>query len=379
MSTAPNILHVDVRHVVPGFSLEVTFDSAGGITALFGRSGAGKTTLINIIAGLIHPDGGRISVDDQVLFDSHQGINLPPEKRRLGYVFQEPRLFPHLTVGQNLKFGSRYAVASPQPVTFDRAVDLLGLEHLLKRRPGLLSGGEKQRVAIGRALLAGPRLLLMDEPLANLDPARRDEVLSFVETLHHGTNIPIVYVSHNMEEIIRLADTAVLIAEGKIAATGPVEGVMSRLDLGPLTGRHNAGTVMAAQVDRHDPEHSLTCLRVPGGRIWVSRLELEAGAGLRVRVRARDVTLALDPPTKISTRNIFEGTVADIQTASNDPEVNVLLTLGEGGRLWSRITRRALSDLELAPGVKVYALAKSVALDSRALGHRTPVTRFREI
>jgi molybdate transport system ATP-binding protein len=379
MNTAPHILHVEVRRAVPGFSLEVAFDTAGGITALFGRSGAGKTTLINIIAGLVRPDAGRISVDDEVLFDDGRGIDLPPEKRRLGYVFQEPRLFPHLTVEQNLKFGVRYATASPHPVTFSRAVDLLGLGCLLKRRPGLLSGGEKQRVAIGRALLAGPRLLLMDEPLANLDPARRDEVLSFIETLHGGINIPIVYVSHNMEEIIRLADTAVLIADGKVAATGPVEEVMSRLDLGPLTGRHNAGTVMAARVDSHDSEHGLTCLRVPGGKVWVSRLKLDPGAGLRIRVRARDVTLALDPPTRISTRNIFEGTVADIRTASDDPEVNVLLTLGEGGRLWSRITRRALADLELAPGVKVYALAKSVALDSRALGHRTPITRFREI
>ncbi len=379
MSASPNSLQVDVRHTLPGLELDVAFNTAGGITALFGRSGAGKTTVVNIIAGLIRPLEGQVVANNQTLFDAQKGINLPPEKRRKGYVFQEPRLFPHLNVEQNLKFGCRYTNLDEQQVEFDQAVDLLGLDKLLKRRSELLSGGEKQRVSIGRALLSGPNFLLMDEPLANLDPARRDEVLSFVESLHDVIDIPIVYVSHNMEEIIRLADTAVLIADGHVAASGAVEDVMSRLDLGPLTGRHNAGTVMAARVDGHDSAHNLTCLSVAGGKVWVSQLELGLGTELRIRVRARDVTLALDPPTRISTRNIFEGTVDEIQTASDDPEVNVLLTLGEGGQLWSRITRQALAELKLGPGTRVYALAKSVALDSRALGHRTPVTRFREI
>lgn len=372
-------IRLRARRVVSGFTLDVEFQSVGGITALFGRSGAGKTTLVNMVAGLVRPDAGHITIAGEVLFDSETGIDVPPEKRQLGYVFQEPRLFPHMTVRKNLKFGMRYAGGRAHPVSFEQIVELLDLGALLDRRPGLLSGGEKQRIAIGRALLANPRLLLMDEPLANLDPGRRDEVLSFVETLHAAINIPIIYVSHNMEEIIRLADTAILMDEGRVAASGPVEDVMSRLDLGPLTGRHNAGTVMAAEVVGHDLPYGLTCLKVPGGKLWVSKLELDIGAELRVRVRARDVTLAIDPPTRISTRNIFEGTVADIQIVKNDPEVNVLLQLGDGGRLWARITQRALSDLELAPGVKVHALAKSVALDSRALGHRTGITRFREV
>jgi molybdate transport system ATP-binding protein len=375
---APRSLEISARRTLAGFSLDVDFHSGGGITALFGRSGAGKTSVINMIAGLLRPDAGRIAIDGAPLFDSHEGINVPTEQRRLGYVFQDPRLFPHMNVERNLKFGTRYAPPNPA-ITFDQVVALLGLSALLSRRPASLSGGERQRVAIGRALLANPRLLLMDEPLANLDPERRDEVLSFVEQLHDAVQVPIIYVSHNMEEIIRLADTSVLIADGRVAASGPVEEVMSRLDLGPITGRHNAGTVMKAEVDSHDVDYRLTCLRVPGGKLWVSQLEMSPGTALRVRVRARDVSLSLDPPQRISIRNIFEGTIAEIQNVDDDPEVNIRLALEDGGRLWARITQRALADLELKPGLKVYALAKSVALDSRALGHRAAVTRFREI
>lgn len=372
-------LHVRAHVAVPGFTLDVEFESTGGITALFGRSGAGKTTLVNVIAGLAQPDRGRVAVAGEVLFDSERQINVAPENRQLGYVFQEPRLFPHMTVARNLTFGMRYAKDRASAVSFDQIVDLLDLGRMLERRPIFLSGGEKQRVAIGRALLANPRLLLMDEPLVNLDPARRDEILSFIETLHGAVNIPIIYVSHNMEEIIRLADTAVLLADGKVAAAGPVEDVMSRLDLGPLTGRHNAGTVMPARISSHDPAYRLTCLTIPGGQLWVSQLNLDTGTDLRIRVRARDVTLAIDAPTRISTRNILEGTVADIQVAEGDPEVNVLLELADGGQLWSRITQQASDQLGLAPGIKVYALAKSVALDRRALGHRSGHSRFREI
>jgi molybdate transport system ATP-binding protein len=379
MNDAPqHSLVVNARLSLGNYSLDLDFTSGGGITALFGRSGAGKTTVVNMIAGLVRPDHGQIIVNGTVLFDSEQGIDVPPEKRRLGYVFQEPRLFPHMTVRRNLLFGTRYAPESVT-VSLEQIVDLLGLNALLNRQPGSLSGGERQRVAIGRALLANPRLLLMDEPLANLDPERRDEVLSFVEELHAAVHIPIIYVSHNMEEIIRLADTAILLGDGRVAAEGPVEEVMSRLDLGPVTGRHNAGTVMAAEVDNHDSEFNLTCLRVPGGKLWVARLELSPGTSIRVRVRARDVTLAVDEPSRISTRNIFAGTVAEIQLAEDDPEVNVRLELADGGLIWARITQRALADLKIVPGLRVYALAKSVALDSRALGHRAGVSRFREI
>lgn len=320
-------------------------------------------------------------MDGTTLFDSALGIDLPPEKRRLGYVFQEPRLFPHMNVRRNLLFGARYAPtgSANSTVTLEQIIDLLGLGQLLDRRTRSLSGGERQRVAIGRALLANPLLLLMDEPLANLDPERRDEVLTFVEELHAAVHIPIIYVSHNMEEIIRLADTAVLMGDGQVVAEGPVEEVLSRLDLGPVTGRHNAGTVMAAEVECHDNDYKLTCLRVLGGKLWVARLALNPGARLRIRVRARDVTLAVDPPGRVSTRNIFAGTIAEIQLTENDTEVNVRLDLADGGLIWARITRAALADLKLAPGLKVYALAKSVALDSRALGHRTGVSRFREV
>ncbi len=368
------MLEVDVTRSFPGFRLEARFAAgSSGITALFGRSGCGKTTLVNILAGLERPDEGRIALDGEVLFDSAAGIDIPPEHRRLGYVFQEDRLFPHLTVHKNLIYGMRLVPAAARHVDYDRVVELLGIGHLLGRRPRRLSGGEKQRVAIGRALLASPRIVLMDEPLANLDAARRAEILPFIESLRDELELPVVYVSHNMEEIVRLADTVVLLSDGRTAAVGPVEEVMSRLDLRPMTGRYDAGAVLPATVVSHDHEFDLTRLAFPGGELQVSRLDAAENTRLRVRVRARDVTLALTPPRDISVVNVLPGTVIEIGH-EDGPQVDVLLHLGEGAEdspksaLWARITRRSLRDLGLAPGKRVYALVKAIAIDRRSLG-----------
>ena len=384
-------MEIDVRRDFGGFALDVRFDCpTGGVTALFGRSGAGKTTLVNLIAGLDRPDEGRIVVAGRTLFDSARGIDLPPEKRRLGYVFQDARLFPHLSVAGNLRYGMRGRAAGDNPVDnpvdFGQVVDLLGLEGLLEGRPHRLSGGERQRVAIGRALLASPRLLLMDEPLASLDAPRKDEILDFIERLRDELDIPIVYVSHIMEEVIRLADDIVVMSEGRVAAVGAVEDITSRLDLRPLTGRHEAGAVLPARVEGHDDAFDLTYLAVPGGRLSVSRLDLEIGAALRVRVRARDVSLALEPPRRSSVLNVFHGVVADIG-AESGPQVDVLIHIGDGGGdaggdggttspLWARITRKSVHLLGLAPGTPVYALVKSVALDRHSLGRGAAGGRF---
>lgn len=358
------MIAVDLRKKLGGFDLDARFSAgAGGITVLFGRSGAGKTTLVNLLAGLDRPDQGRIVVQDRVLFDSDAGIDLPPEQRRLGYVFQDGRLFPHLTVRGNLRYGMR---ADGGPVDFNTAVDMLDLGRLLDRRPANLSGGEKQRVAIGRALLANPRLLLMDEPLASLDAARKSEILPFIERLRDETGIPAVYVSHALDEVVRLADTLVLLSEGKVAAVGPVEDLLSRLDLGPLTGRYEAGAVITATVGDTQDQTGLTLLDFAGGTLRMPETPLPTGKTLRLRVRARDVSLALEAPRDISVLNIFEGVVAEVADEPG-PQVDVLVDIGCPVR--ARITRYALDRLAIAPGRKVWVLIKAIALDRHSLGH----------
>jgi molybdate transport system ATP-binding protein len=345
-----------------------------GVIALFGRSGAGKTSLVNMLAGLVRPDAGRIVLRGETLFDSARGLDLPPHRRRIGYVFQEGRLFPHLKVRDNLLYGWRRAPKRTRRIRLDEVVDLLGLAPLLARRPGALSGGEKQRVALGRALLANPRLLLMDEPLASLDQARKQEVLPFVERLRDELDLPIVYVSHAMEEIVRLADTLVLVSDGRVVESGPVEALTSRLDLRPLTGRYEAGTVIAATVAAHDAADELSELAFAGGRLWVPRLDRPVGTPLRLRIRARDVALSLERPRAISIQNVLPATVVDLGEEQG-AQIDVRLDLG-GAALWARVTARARRELELEPGKAVFALVKSAALDRHALGRQPASGRF---
>ncbi len=345
-----------------------------GIVALFGRSGAGKTSIVNMLAGLLRPDHGRITVNGTTLFDSSQGIDLPPERRRLGYVFQEDRLFPHMTVRANLHYGLRRVPPGERTIQADQVVALLGLEGCLERRPHHLSGGEKQRVALGRALLANPRLLLMDEPLASLDQPRKDEVLPFIERLRDEMAIPIVYVSHSMPEIVRLADTMVLISDGRVEAVGTVDDLTSRLDLRPLTGRYEAGAVIEARVAGHDRDFGLTELAFAGGRLRAPHVNLPVGTRLRLRIRARDVALALEAPQRSSILNAIPATVRDIGTEEG-PQVDLRLDAG-GATFWARITRRSLIDLGLQPGTAVTALIKAVAIDRYSLGRSAGPGRF---
>lgn len=369
------MLEVDIARRLGSLALEATFQcEAAGITAIFGRSGAGKTSLINTLAGLLRPERGRIVLRGQTLFDSQKGIDLPPEKRRLGYVFQEGRLFPHLSVRHNLLYGYNRAPSGERPLGLDRVVGLLGIEHLLERRPRALSGGEKQRVALGRALLANPRLLLMDEPLAALDQPRKEEILPFIEQLKDELDLPIVYVSHSMQEIVRLADTLVLMSNGRIEAVGPLEELTNRLDLRPLTGRYEAGAVLSTTVAGQDRMFGLTELRFAGGRLRVPHLSLPLGQKLRVRVRARDVAIALNPPENISILNVIPCTVQAIGEEKS-PQIDLQLDAG-GAPIWARITARSRMALSLKPGLQVYALIKSVAIDRQSLGRRDAAERF---
>ncbi|MBF0094737.1 MAG: molybdenum ABC transporter ATP-binding protein, partial [Alphaproteobacteria bacterium] len=333
-----------------------------------------KPSPINLLAGLLRPDEGRIVVGGRTLFDSAAGIDLPPEHRRLGYVFQEGRLFPHLSVRANLEFGLRRVAGGGKGADFDEVVSVLALGALLGRRPATLSGGEKQRVAIGRALLAAPRILLMDEPLASLDAARKAEVLPFIADLARRVSIPILYVSHAMDEVLRLADTLALIDEGRVAAVGPVEDLLSRPELRPLTGRFEAGSVVRATVAAHDPLHGVTRLTFAGGTLVCALLDHGTGGPdigghgigtvVRVRVHARDIAIALDPPTRISVRNILPATVTHIAPAHGDGRtIDVLLDCG-GCPLWAQITELAQADLGLAPGMPVHCLVKAVTISS---------------
>ena len=364
------MIEIDVSRRLDQFEIDVEIAvEASGITALFGQSGAGKTALVNMLAGLLKPDRGRIAVAGQVLFDAARGIDLPPERRRLGYVFQEDRLFPHMSVRANLDYGARRAPAAERRIGLDQVVDVLDVGALLQRRPRTLSGGEKQRIAIGRALLANPRLLLMDEPLASLDAARKNEILPFIERLNAEFAVPIIYVSHSAEEIVRLADTLVLLSNGRVAAVGAVEELMSRLDLRPLTGRYEAGSVIAARVSGKDATFGLSHLAFPGGVLKVPLSGLALGREVRIRVRARDVTLSSVRPEGLSTLNIFEGTVMEIG-GDTEPAPLVDVRVDIGVPLWARITRRALHDLAIVPGKPIYALIKAVAIDHGSLGLR---------
>jgi molybdate transport system ATP-binding protein len=344
---------------------------AAGLLALFGRSGAGKTTLINLLAGLARPDRGRIVLNDLVLFDSQTGTDLPPERRRIGYVFQEGRLFPHMDVRRNLLYGRRRSAENSRDVSFEEIVRLLGIGHLLARRPSGLSGGERQRVAIGRALLANPRLLLLDEPLAALDGERKAEILPYIERLRDDINLPIVYVSHDPAEIIRLADQVLLLEQGGIVATGSVADIFSRPDLQQLVGADEAGVVLTARLISHDDTDGLSFLQFAGGRLAVPRLAVPTGNEVRLRVRARDVSIAATRPQGLSIQNILPAKITGIHSA-DDAHVDV--ELDAGTPLRARVTHRAVRDLSLAIGMPVFALIKAVSVDRQAIASRGPAS-----
>ncbi len=360
------MIDIAVKKKLGEFTLDAALTlPAHGVTALFGRSGAGKTSLVNSIAGLLTPDHGHIRVDDRVYFDGEGRVNLPIEARGIGYVFQDARLFPHLTVQGNLDFGrKRYrGLAHIQAAS---VIEVLGLGDLLKRQPYALSGGEKQRVALGRALLAQPRLLLLDEPLASLDAPRKAEVLPYIERLVEEFKLPALFVSHAIDEITRLADHVVLMNDGRCVANGPLAQVMSNPDYAPLIGRFEAGAVLECIVDEQDPAYQLTALRFADGVLRVPTLHLARGTPVRARLRARDVAIALTLPPDISITNRLAGMVHSL-TVREETYVDVAISLG-ATQIRALITRESASRLQLAPGVKVWALIKSVALDSRAVG-----------
>jgi molybdate transport system ATP-binding protein len=354
------MLSVDIERRIGAFRLAATFQAGEGVTALFGRSGSGKTSTVDAIAGLLRPDRGRIEINGETLFDAARGIDVPTPRRRVGYVFQEGRLFPHLSVRQNLNYAGLFSRGMPAS-GFDRMVELLGLRDLLDRRPGNLSGAEKQRVAIGRALLSSPRLLLLDEPLASLDAHRKNEVLQYIELIRDEVEVPIVYVSHAVEEVVRIADTVVLMSAGGVLAVGPAEDVMGRPDLRPAEGTFEGGAVIDARVIEQDMEHDLATLAFDGGTLTATNVDALIGEPVRLRIRARDVSIALDRPQRISIQNVLMGKIRAVEPGRGGI-VNVSIAIG-ATVLRARVTVRAARQLALAPGLDAYALVKAVSLD----------------
>jgi molybdate transport system ATP-binding protein len=350
-------LDLHLRHTFPGFRLEVDMTLPGGLTCLFGRSGSGKTSIINAVAGLLRPDEARIVLDGSVLND------LPPNRREVGYVFQDARLFPHLTVEENLTYGPR--VRGRKVEGMGRVVELLGIGALLSRRPAALSGGEKQRVAIGRALLSQPRLLLMDEPLAALDEARKAEILPYIETLRDETGLPILYVSHSLPEVARLATTIAVIEAGRVQALGLAAAILSDPATAQLMGLRDAGAVLTARIADQEAD-GLTRLDTAAGSLWLPRIAGQPGRRLRVRIAAQDVILSRDRPTGLSALNILPCRVTSLHEG-HGPGVLVQLEVGDE-HLLARLTRRSAQALALAPGVAVHAVLKSVAVAQADVG-----------
>jgi molybdate transport system ATP-binding protein len=352
------MIAVDIQKKLGGFQLQTWFEAPAGVTAIFGPSGSGKTSIVNAVAGLSRPDRGRIAVGGGVLFDSATGVNLPPHKRRIGYVFQDARLFPHMTVLRNLRYGGQHDEA--------QVIAVLGLGNLLQRMPAGLSGGERQRVALGRALMCNPQLLLMDEPLAALDAARKSEILPYIESLRDTVKIPILYVSHDMSEVARLATTLVVLNKGQVAVSGPIGQVLSHPEVVPLVGVRAAGAVITARVSGRLLDDGLTELSFSGGRLVLPGNLGVIGQSVRLRIPAQDVILARTAPDGISALNVLPVEITQI-SEGRGPGVAVGLKAGED-HLLARVTRRSAQRMELAVGQRIFAIIKATAVGPEDIG-----------
>ena len=363
-------LTLDVQFALSNFKLNFAHRlPLQGITALFGPSGSGKSSLLRIIAGLEKGATGHIRFGEEIWLD--RKIFVKPERRGVGYVFQEALLFPHRTVEGNLRYAQVRSRRIDSPIHFDDVIKSLDLQSLMTRYPNALSGGERQRVAMGRTLLTRPRLLLMDEPLSALDLKRKGDILPYIERLPEHFGVPIIYVTHALEEVTRLAQEMIVLSAGRKAADGSVQNLFERLDLQEAFGRFEAGVVLYARVIEHDRTYQLTRLELIassglGPTITMPLAPVILGDEVRLRVRARDVSLATEKPSGISVRNIIPGVIRQIMEEPQTAFAEVLVDIGCAG-LRARITRAAVTDLSLTSGKPVFALVKSIAFDHRIL------------
>ncbi|MEE4361974.1 MAG: molybdenum ABC transporter ATP-binding protein [Pseudomonadales bacterium] len=353
-------LAIELRHRRGTFTLDLRTELNGhGVTAIFGPSGSGKTTLLHAVAGLLRPDQGHVRFEERVLFDAGTGTWVPARARRFACVFQDARLFPHLSVRQNLLFGTGRRRSPLTKQAFQELLALLGIETLLPRAPNSLSGGERQRVAIGRALLSDPDLLLLDEPLSALDPARRREVLGCLEALRDSRGIPMLYVSHQRDEVARIADRVLLLEAGRCVAEGAVGELLTRLDLASRFGGAPESVILAEVID-HDDAWGLTTLHWAGGPLQVARCDAAPGTRVRVALRAEDLLIALAPPEAISAANCFPARIVELMEAEG-PWMDLRLSCA-AVHLVARITRRSCARLDLQAGQEVFGVVKTATL-----------------
>jgi molybdate transport system ATP-binding protein len=359
------MIEVDVGLRLGAFDLEVAFRNGEGVIALFGQSGSGKSLTLSLIAGLMRPDRGRVVLDDKVLVDVERRVFVPMHRRRIGLVFQDSNLFPHLSVKQNLLFGRWFAPRRSREINFNAVIETLGIGNLLARRPARLSGGERQRVAIGRALLSCPKLLLFDEPLAALDMQRKLEIMPLIEQVRDEFKVPIVYISHAIEEVVRLATTIVVIDAGRVKAIGSPGEVFGRVSAHSAEERFDRASVLTMKVVGANAAYGLTELQHPSGTVWLAGPAGPIGGVTRIIVKATDVTLSLGPPHDLSTRSVLSGTIEGIE--KDGPLAMVAIALDGEGRLFATVTRHAFDEMGLDSGVRVFALIKTSALDERKI------------
>jgi molybdate transport system ATP-binding protein len=360
------MIEVDVGLKVGAFDLDVAFKNGEGIIALFGQSGSGKSLTLNLIAGLLRPDKGRIILDAKTLVDVERGVFVSMHRRRIGLVFQDSHLFPHLSVKQNLLFGRWFAPRQNQEIDFYAVIETLGIEKLLIRRAAHLSGGERQRVAIGRALLSCPKLLLFDEPMAALDLQRKLEIMALIEQVRDEFKVPIVYISHAIDEVVQLAATIVVIDAGRVKAIGRPGDVFGKVGAHSADERFNRISVLTMKVVGVNAAYDLAELKHSSGTVWLADGRAgQIGGAARIIVKASNVTLSLGPPRGVSTRSVLCGTIENIE--SFGPLATVAIALEGEGRLFATATRHALDEMGLHCGTRVFALIKSSALDERKI------------
>ena len=350
------MLQINVKKQLGKLPLQVNLMVPNqGVTAIFGLSGSGKTSLINLVSGLTTPDEGFIRLNDRTLVDTETQENIPVHQRNIGYVFQDARLFPHYTVKGNLRYGAK----NVSQADFDYIVELLGIQHLLKRYPLTLSGGEKQRVAIGRALLTDPDMLLMDEPLSALDMPRKRELMGYLERLSKEINIPILYVTHSLDELLRLADRVVLMENGIVKAYDTVEKIWNSPIFEPWKGESEQSAVLSLPVYLHNPPYKMTALSLGNQSLWINQVQGEVGERIRVCIYSSDVSIALQKPEQTSIRNILLGQIAQIDVREHRVDIAVLV---EGHKIWASISKWAQNELRFAVGMDVYVQIKAISV-----------------
>lgn len=363
------MISVSVTHRQGDFVLDAAFEAGEGVTSLFGPSGSGKTTLVQVIAGLLRPERAKIIFDGTVWEDTAANIRVPPHRRRIGYVFQEGRLFPHLTAQQNLRYGRFFAPRGAKLLSEDEVISLLGIGHLLDQRPRTLSGGEKQRVAIGRALLAAPSLILMDEPLSALDRARKQEILPYIERIRDEIRLPIIYVSHAVEEVARLSNRVILLDEGRVGAAGTPAEVFP--DIAHLPQSVAPRSVLEGRIVGHEPGYHLSIAEIGAQIVTLNPVGLAVGAPVRITIPAEDVVVSLRRPEDISALNCVSATVTGIQRDA--AHVTVIMDC-EGQLLLARVTLLSADRLALRPGLEVFALFKAGTPAAGSLYQPSPVS-----